>query len=230
MDRYTVISADCHGGGAIADYRPYLPSTLHDDFDAWRAAFDNPYDDLEGDDGRPQLGQRPPPAPSSRPTASSPRSSSRTRSRRSSRRPRSCTSRRRPTPATSPCAGTGCGPTTAGSPTSARRRPGRRAGIAQILLHDVDAAVAEVRWAAGRRADRRRAAARHAARVGPAAAVRARLRAALGGVRGARRCRQPPHRQRVARLRRLPRGQGDVPRRGDVVGAPRAVAARSTPA
>jgi hypothetical protein len=50
MDRYTVISADCHGGGAILDYRPYLPSSLHDDFDAWVAAFENPYDDHDGDD------------------------------------------------------------------------------------------------------------------------------------------------------------------------------------
>ena len=30
--------------------------------------------------------------------------------------------------------------------------PGRRAGIVQIMLHDVDAAVAEVGWARGRRA------------------------------------------------------------------------------
>ena len=49
MDRYTVISADCHGGGAIRDYRPYVPSRLHDDFDAWAGSFDNPYDDLEGE-------------------------------------------------------------------------------------------------------------------------------------------------------------------------------------
>jgi predicted TIM-barrel fold metal-dependent hydrolase len=50
MERYTVISADCHGGGAITDYRPYLPSRLHDAFDAWQATFANPYDDLEGDE------------------------------------------------------------------------------------------------------------------------------------------------------------------------------------
>src|SRR5438128_21885 len=50
MDRYTVISADGHGGGAIADYRPYLPASVHDRFDAWRVGFANPYDDLEGDD------------------------------------------------------------------------------------------------------------------------------------------------------------------------------------
>jgi predicted TIM-barrel fold metal-dependent hydrolase len=50
-ERYLVISADCHGGGAIQDYRPYLPSSLHNDFDAWAAAFVNPYQDLEGELG-----------------------------------------------------------------------------------------------------------------------------------------------------------------------------------
>ena len=36
---YVVISADCHGGGNIGDYRPYLESRYHDDFDAWAATF-----------------------------------------------------------------------------------------------------------------------------------------------------------------------------------------------
>ena len=50
-ENYVVISADCHGGGNIADYRPYLESRYLDDFDAWLATFENPYDDLAGDDG-----------------------------------------------------------------------------------------------------------------------------------------------------------------------------------
>lgn len=33
--RYIVVSADTHGGGAILDYREYLPASLHEDFDAW---------------------------------------------------------------------------------------------------------------------------------------------------------------------------------------------------
>jgi hypothetical protein len=49
-NRYTVISADCHGGGDIPDYRPYLEHALLDEFDAWRAGFDNPYDDLRDAD------------------------------------------------------------------------------------------------------------------------------------------------------------------------------------
>ena len=66
--------------------------------------------------------------------------------------------------------------------------------------------------------------------LGPPAAVRARLRAALGGLRRARHADQPSQRQRGARLRRLPRGEGDVPPRGDVVGAPHALAPRSSAA
>ena len=48
--RYTVISSDCHGGANIADYRPYLESAYHDEFDAWMAGYENPYDDVKGDD------------------------------------------------------------------------------------------------------------------------------------------------------------------------------------
>src|SRR5580658_10502652 len=45
-DRYTVISADCHAGGDIGDYRPYLDSGYLEEFDAWAAAYVNPYADL----------------------------------------------------------------------------------------------------------------------------------------------------------------------------------------
>jgi predicted TIM-barrel fold metal-dependent hydrolase len=48
LDRYLVISADCHAGARIRDYRPFLEARYHDDFDAWAAAFRNPYRDLEG--------------------------------------------------------------------------------------------------------------------------------------------------------------------------------------
>jgi len=49
--RYIVVSSDCHAGGDIPDYRPYIPKQWLDDFDAWHAAFENPYPDLEGDLG-----------------------------------------------------------------------------------------------------------------------------------------------------------------------------------
>ncbi|WP_328920872.1 amidohydrolase [Streptomyces sp. NBC_00208] len=48
-ERYTVISADCHAGADLLDYRPYLESRYHDDFDAWAAGYVNPYADLLAD-------------------------------------------------------------------------------------------------------------------------------------------------------------------------------------
>jgi predicted TIM-barrel fold metal-dependent hydrolase len=51
-DRYTVISADCHGGGEIHEYRDYLPSAYHDEFDAWVAGYEIGFADLLGDDGK----------------------------------------------------------------------------------------------------------------------------------------------------------------------------------
>jgi len=44
--RYTVISADAHAGGDIPDYRPYLASGWHNEFDAWAATYVNPFADL----------------------------------------------------------------------------------------------------------------------------------------------------------------------------------------
>ena len=44
--RYTIVSADAHAGGDIPDYRPYLPSRWHDEFDAWAASYVNPFADL----------------------------------------------------------------------------------------------------------------------------------------------------------------------------------------
>ncbi|MDA8044978.1 MAG: amidohydrolase family protein [Actinomycetota bacterium] len=45
-DRYVVISADTHAGADLYDYRPYLPSKLHADFDAWAETYTSPFDDL----------------------------------------------------------------------------------------------------------------------------------------------------------------------------------------
>ncbi len=45
-DRYTVISIDGHAGADLLAYKPYLPSHLHDEFDAWAAAYVNPFADL----------------------------------------------------------------------------------------------------------------------------------------------------------------------------------------
>jgi hypothetical protein len=42
--RYVVISSDSHAGADIPDYKPYLPKKWHDEFDAWAAAYSNPWD------------------------------------------------------------------------------------------------------------------------------------------------------------------------------------------
>jgi len=50
MDRYTVISADCHAGADLYDYRPYLESRYHGEFDAWAASYVHPFRDLRRED------------------------------------------------------------------------------------------------------------------------------------------------------------------------------------
>ena len=45
-DRYVVISADTHAGADLLDYKPYLTSEFHQDFDAWAASYISPFDDL----------------------------------------------------------------------------------------------------------------------------------------------------------------------------------------
>ena len=161
MDRYTVISADCHGGGAIAGYRA-VPAGRAGTTTSTRGrrAFENPYDDLEGADASRNWDSDrrlaeleadgvvaevifpntiPPFFPKGSLVHQPPAAIG--------RRPRAALGR---------------------APRAHNRwladfcaaAPGRRAGIAQILLHDVDAAVDEIRWAQRGRAHRRRAAAR----------------------------------------------------------------------
>lgn len=44
--RYTVISADCHAGADLRDYKPFLESRYHDEFDDWADHYVNPFGDL----------------------------------------------------------------------------------------------------------------------------------------------------------------------------------------
>jgi predicted TIM-barrel fold metal-dependent hydrolase len=145
-DRYTVISADCHGGGELHEYRDYLPRDLQDDFDAWVAGYELPYEDLKG-----ELGER---------------------NWDSDRRLKDLESDGivaeviypNTVPPFFPKVSLGAQPPPpnvgdvanrwAGLQAHNRwladfcaRAPGRRAGIVQIMLHDIDAAVREVRWA-----------------------------------------------------------------------------------
>jgi predicted TIM-barrel fold metal-dependent hydrolase len=45
--RYTLISCDAHAGANLHDYRPYLDEEFHDEFDAWAATFREPWSDLD---------------------------------------------------------------------------------------------------------------------------------------------------------------------------------------
>ncbi|HET8618277.1 MAG TPA: amidohydrolase family protein [Acidimicrobiales bacterium] len=145
-DRYVVISADCHGGASIAGYRPFLASRYHDDFDRWAAEFENPYDDTEGADAdRNWSSERrlremeadgvvaevvfPNTVPPFFPKVSL---------------------------VEQPPGATDGDLEQRWAGLQAHNRwladfcsqvPGRRAGIAQIMLHDVDASVREIEWA-----------------------------------------------------------------------------------
>ncbi|MCB0995527.1 MAG: amidohydrolase [Acidimicrobiales bacterium] len=50
MDRYLVISIDGHAGADLRDYRPYLASQWQEEFDAWADAYVNPWGDLVNPD------------------------------------------------------------------------------------------------------------------------------------------------------------------------------------
>ena len=39
--RYAVISSDGHAGADLLDYKPYLPSNLHDEFEAWAGSYED---------------------------------------------------------------------------------------------------------------------------------------------------------------------------------------------
>lgn len=145
-DRYTIISADGHAGADLLGYRDYLASRYHDEFDAWAAEFEVPYEDMKGADGdRNWNSERrlaeleddgivaevlfpntvPPFFPKVSLTLQPPPVNRGDLERR-----------------------------WAGLQAHNRwlvdfcaEAPGRRAGIAQISLHDVESSVAEVRWA-----------------------------------------------------------------------------------
>jgi predicted TIM-barrel fold metal-dependent hydrolase len=51
-DRYTIISADTHAGANHETYRQYLDPRFHEDFDAWRGRYKNPWKDLRDTDLR----------------------------------------------------------------------------------------------------------------------------------------------------------------------------------
>jgi predicted TIM-barrel fold metal-dependent hydrolase len=47
LDRHVVVSSDCHAGAQMETYREYLDSSWHDEFDAWAAAYTNPWEQFD---------------------------------------------------------------------------------------------------------------------------------------------------------------------------------------
>jgi predicted TIM-barrel fold metal-dependent hydrolase len=145
VSRYTIISADCHGGGNMAAYREHLDPAWLDEFDAWRGDYANPFRDLQGD--------------------------GRTRNWDSDRRiaeqeadgivaevvfpntvppffPTGALVARPPTPDELPRRLAGIRAHNRWMAAWCAEEPVRRAGMAQIFLNDVDEAIADVRFAA----------------------------------------------------------------------------------
>jgi predicted TIM-barrel fold metal-dependent hydrolase len=141
--RYVILSADGHAGAQLSTYRDYLPSRLHETFDEWAATFKNPFDDLVGGtayrnwDSARRLEELardgvaaevlfpntiPPFYPSGNLVAHPPKAGE-------------YELRWEGLKAHNRWMAEFCADT-----------PGRRAGLVQILLHDVDAAVEEIKW------------------------------------------------------------------------------------
>jgi predicted TIM-barrel fold metal-dependent hydrolase len=142
-DRYVVISSDGHAGADLYAYRDYLEHRYHDEFDAWAEAFVNPWGDLvrpdadrNWDTARRQAELEadgvvaevlfpntiPPFFPSGNLVA------------------------RLPDAEEAELRWAGLRAHNRWLVDFCAEVPGRRAGMVQVFLHDIDAAVAEIRW------------------------------------------------------------------------------------
>ena len=149
-DRVTIISADTHAGGRILDYKPYLESRWHDEFEEWRSQYRNPFRDLQ---------------------ESAPEGSSRDRNWDNDRRsteqygdgivaeivfpntvppffPTAQFNAPQPTPKNFERRLAGLRAHARWLKDFCDELPGQRCGLPQIVVNDIDEAVADVRWAA----------------------------------------------------------------------------------
>ncbi|MSO18465.1 MAG: amidohydrolase [Acidimicrobiia bacterium] len=145
-DRYIVISADCHAGADLVEYRPFLDAQYHSEFDAWVESYEIPYEDLKGPDGSRNWDSDrrltdleadgivaevifpntvPPFYPKSSLTYQPPATDSADAERRWA----------------------GLRAHNRWLAEFCAQVPGRRAGICQINLYDIEASVREIRWA-----------------------------------------------------------------------------------
>jgi predicted TIM-barrel fold metal-dependent hydrolase len=142
--RYLIVSSDCHAGANHATYREYLPAALKEEFDAWRGRYRNPFRDLQADgrtrnwdDSRRTSEQEadgvvaevvfpntvPPFFPTGQVVAPAPKNDE-----------------------DFPRRLAGLHAHNRWLVDFVRERPGRRAGLGQIFLNDVEQAVEDVRW------------------------------------------------------------------------------------
>ena len=156
--RQVIISTDGHAGADLWDYKPYLESRYHEQFDAWASTFHDAWPE-DTDQARPlnhRLGVASATAPlnwdprcvssTSTVRASPPKCSSRIPHRRSTRRAPSHR-RARVETRSSNCDSTGLRAHNRWIADFCSEAPDRWAGFAQVFLDDIDAAVTEVRWA-----------------------------------------------------------------------------------
>jgi predicted TIM-barrel fold metal-dependent hydrolase len=142
--RYVILSTDGHAGAEVMTYRQYLPKRYHEEFDAWVETFVNPFQDLRAEsayrnwDSKRRLEETstdglagevlfpntiPPFFPSGNLIARPPKAGEHE------------------------LRWEGLKAHNRWMADFCADAAGRRAGLAQILLHDVDTAVAEIRWA-----------------------------------------------------------------------------------
>jgi len=48
-NRYVIISSDCHAGADLPDYKPYLEQRWHEEFDSWAANYSDSWADIDAD-------------------------------------------------------------------------------------------------------------------------------------------------------------------------------------
>jgi predicted TIM-barrel fold metal-dependent hydrolase len=151
-----VISVDMHAGASISGYKPYLESHWHDDFDQWARAFSDPWEEIDAGPSQIKVG------------AASLRSQVNWDSelRRVMLDVEGIVAEvifPNTAPPFFPSGVISAGPPTNQSDYERRwaglrahnrwlrdfcdELPGRRAGVAQIFLNELDAALEEVRWA-----------------------------------------------------------------------------------
>ena len=143
--RYVVISADGHAGADLRDYKPYLESSLHDEFERWVVTYKNPFSDLVKPDANRNWDGAVRQAdieadgvvaevlyPNTVPPFF----------------PRGGLVAVSPSAAEYPLRRAGLRAHNRWLADFCAELPGRRAGIGQILLNDIDDAVADVEWIA----------------------------------------------------------------------------------